>query len=117
MLLAILAGRMEEIYEGDYASVQMVRSDSAGVHGWDSAQLRIDGRRDEICSARPVSYRANSLSVTASAPVPERRATLNVSVVKKIIGWLFKLQLQRRAWNASADCRTGHDALRRRTLR
>lgn len=60
--------KSEKIHEYDFAYIQVVRSDGAGVHGGDPAELRVDGRRwDEIWSVRPDSYRAKCLNVTPAA--------------------------------------------------
>jgi hypothetical protein len=60
---------MEEHHEHDLPYIQMVRSDSVRVHGRNSAQLRIDGRRrwwDEIRSVRSSSHGAESRNVTST---------------------------------------------------
>src|SRR6266567_480573 len=58
-------GEMEERHEHDLPYIQMVRSDSARVHGRDSAQLRVDGRWDEICRVRSDAHGAKSINVTS----------------------------------------------------
>ena len=61
-------GKLEERHEDDLPYIQMVRSDSARVHGRDSAQLRVDGRWwwHEICSVRSDSHGAGSRNVTSA---------------------------------------------------
>jgi hypothetical protein len=59
-------GEMEERHEHDLPYIHVAHRGSAGVHGRDPAELRVDGwGRDEICSVRSDSYRAECLDVTS----------------------------------------------------